>query len=167
MIFIPFYLAVVILMTAFGAATPILAVDSFSEVSREIIDWESDEKEKTVEEASAEQTKPDEKVPLVIEEKNFKQAKFNVIDKRNGRVNSFIVDVGSSQQYETVIINVHNCVQEKLKRYNQENKTLVEIFNFTNSSIAERRFYGWLFSNSPASSFFAHERFDITLEECL
>jgi hypothetical protein len=147
---------------------PLLAVNSFSEVSKEVNDWESAEKKQITEEIQLEETdSSNEKVPALAKEKSLSQAKFNVIDKRNGKSNSFIVDVGSSQQYETIIINVHNCLQENLKRYNRENKALVEIFNFANSSIAERRFYGWLFSNSPASSFFAHERFDITLAECL
>lgn len=142
---------------------PAQAADSFAAVGAEVQSWQK-------------QGQPEDEPSLTEEKpsnihkevgKLLAQGEFIIIDKKNGKVTHLVVPVGGSQQLESIIINLHSCWQEKLKRYRRSNIALLEIFNFQDNKVAEQKFYGWMFSKNPELSYLSHERYDVMLKQCV
>ncbi len=162
-----YLIIITFVITALGSA---LATDPFAAAGDEIKSWsepieeEAPDENENEDDASAE----DEPQPVIPEEGALlSHGRFTIVDKKNGKVAHITVPVGGAQHFGTLIINLHSCWQEKRRRYNRANKALLEIFNFYNKTAAQRQFYGWMLSQEPAASYLTHERYDISLAQCI
>jgi hypothetical protein len=150
---------------------PARATDPFAAAGDELKNWEEplaaeEENEEEIDDATADETEAATPVTAEIG-RLLGHGRFTIIDKKNGKVAHITVPVGGSQHFGSLIINLHRCWQEKLRRYNRANKALLEIFNFDNNTAAERQFYGWMFSQEPAMAYLTHARYDVSLAQCI
>lgn len=104
------------------------------------------------------------------------------LDKITAKVHDFDVKVGSTVEYERLVIEVMKCWKSPPTQ-TPENKVLMKIWE--KKPVADRRgrslfskstqekdyeleevFFGWMFSSSPGLSGLEHSVYDITVIDC-
>jgi len=93
-------------------------------------------------------------------------AKLQGLNKITLKNIDIITRIGETAKFGNLDITVKKCAKKPSSEL-KENAALLEIYDEIPGQIREKRFYGWMFSASPALSALEHPIYDVILVECL